>query len=104
MAAASSRDGRRCFSRLPLAAQDLADTDHELLREIARATGGRYAPGPSEPYAELGDTATAELPLWPWLAVLALLAFLSDIFVRRAPWLRHLEDSVEALPARVRAA
>ena len=83
---------------------DLADTDHELLREIARATGGRYAPGLTEPYAELGDSATAELALWPWLAVLALLSFLTDLFVRRAPWLRRLEGAVEPLPARVRAA
>ena len=74
------------------------------MREIARATGGRYAPGLTEPYAELGDSATAELSLWPWLAVLALIAFLADIFVRRAPWLRRLEGAVEPLPARSRAA
>ena len=82
----------------------LADTDHELLRGIARATGGRYAPAPAEPYAELGDRATAEAPLWPSLAMLALLSFLADIFVRRAPWLRRLEGAVEPLPARSRAA
>ena len=81
---------------------DMADTHLELLEEMARATGGRHAAGLTELYADLGDAATADVPLWPWLAVLALLAFLADIFVRRAPWLRRLEDSVEALPARAR--
>ena len=52
--------------------------------------------------SELGDAATADVPLWPWLAALALLTFLADILVRRAPWLRRLEDTVEALPARAR--
>ncbi len=52
-----------------------------LLRQLARETGGIYAP------ATFTDTRSApvESELWPWLAALALAAFLADVAVRRWP-------------------
>ncbi len=61
--------------------------NNELLRSIADKTGGEildsldqmagFSAGPAV-------EATLYLPLWPWLAILALLLYLLDIYLRKA--------------------
>lgn len=69
----------------------------ELLRALAEATGGKLAPSIAEVFAQSGDHSRVSRTLWPWLAVLAMLLYLLDIAVRRAPlawrWL-----GVDAVP------
>jgi hypothetical protein len=57
----------------------------ELLRALAEQTGGKLAPSIAEVFARNGDYSRASRTLWPWLALLALLLYLLDIAVRRAP-------------------
>ena len=72
--------------------------DIELLRTLAEETGGKLAPSIAEVFARNGDHSRVSRTLWPWLAALALLFYLLDIAVRRAPlaW-RWLGD--DATPA-----
>ena len=58
----------------------------ELLDEIAVQTGGKFLPDVDEIFDDYGETASVPTPLWPWLSALALISFLMDIAVRRAPW------------------
>jgi len=58
----------------------------ELLGEIATQTGGRFLPDVRDIFNDYGETASVPTPLWPWLSALALIGFLMDIAVRRAPW------------------
>lgn len=58
----------------------------ELLRTLAEQTGGKVAPAIADVFARQGDESRQSQPLWPWLALLGLLFYLGDIFVRRAPW------------------
>lgn len=62
--------------------------DVDLLRAIAQETGGKLAPSVPEIFAAQGDVGRARTPLWPWLAASALVFYLLDIAVRRAPWFR----------------
>ena len=57
----------------------------ELLRTLAEETGGKLAPSIAEVFAQNGDHSRVSRTLWPWLAALALLLYLLDIAVRRAP-------------------
>ena len=57
----------------------------ELLRALAEETGGKLAPSIAEVFAQNGDHSRVSRTLWPWLAALALLLYLLDIAVRRAP-------------------
>jgi len=59
--------------------------DHALLKAIAEQTGGRYSPEPKDVFASLGDRAPRPRALWPWAAALALLLYLADLALRRAP-------------------
>jgi hypothetical protein len=70
----------------------------ELLRVLAEETGGKLAPSIAEVFAQSGDHSRVSRPLWPWLAVLALLLYLLDIAVRRAPlaWRRLGADAAPA--------
>jgi secreted protein with Ig-like and vWFA domain len=61
-----------------------ANTD--LLGEIAAQTGGEFLPDVDQIFDDYGETASVPTPLWPWLAALALISFLMDIAIRRAPW------------------
>ena len=67
----------------------LRPPDEELLRALAKGTGGQFNPTPVE---LLNDSrhATTEWELWPWLLVLALFCWVADVAARRWP---------EALPA-----
>lgn len=57
-----------------------------LLAAIAEETGGRVGADTEAVFAAQGDRGQRSHPLWPWLAAAALLAFLLDIFLRRAPF------------------
>lgn len=63
--------------------------DQGFLQALARDTGGRYAPEPKDVFAAYGESATRPRALWPWFAGAALLAWLLDLLIRRAPWLRR---------------
>jgi hypothetical protein len=57
-----------------------------LLRTLSEQTGGIFAPKAEEIFRARGDTGLRTTPLWPYCAGFALLLFLLDILVRRAPW------------------
>ena len=57
-----------------------------LLSEISENTGGKLLPDNAEIFADYGESASVPTPLWPVLAALALIGFLLDIAMRRAPW------------------
>lgn len=59
--------------------------DHALLKAIAEQTGGRYSPEPKDVFASLGDRVSQPRALWPLAAALALLLYLADLALRRAP-------------------
>jgi Ca-activated chloride channel family protein len=69
-------------------------TDEQLLREIANASQGRYAPSAAEIFDDDGRTATQPTPLWPHLLTAALLLFVVDVALRR------IDFSLPLLPAR----
>lgn len=58
----------------------------ELLSLISTQTGGLFLPDVEDIFDDYGESALVPTPLWPWLAGLALLGYLLDIAVRRAPW------------------
>ena len=58
----------------------------ELLIAVAEQTGGKVLPEPEEIFEDYGESASVPTPLWPFFAALALLAYLLDIAMRRAPW------------------
>jgi hypothetical protein len=59
--------------------------NNALLRLLSEQTGGVFAPKGDEIFSQRGDGGIATRPLWPWLALAALFAFLLDILVRRVP-------------------
>jgi len=65
----------------------------ELLHALADKTGGKLAPSVAEIFAAQGDRGTTTRLLWPWLAAFALVLYLCDLAVRRAPWVRRWLDA-----------
>jgi hypothetical protein len=59
--------------------------DNALLRTLSEQTGGVFAPERDEIFAPRGDGGLVPKPLWSWLAAAALMVFLLDTLVRRAP-------------------
>jgi Mg-chelatase subunit ChlD len=59
--------------------------NNALLRALSEQTGGVFAPKADEIFAQRGDGGIATRPLWQWFAAAALVLFLLDILVRRAP-------------------
>lgn len=57
-----------------------------LLRTLSEQTGGVFAPKVDEIFAPRDDVGFTVTRLWPHCAGAALLLFLLDILVRRAPW------------------
>ncbi len=57
-----------------------------LLRTLSEQTGGVLAPRAEEVFRPRGDGGFSATPLWPYCTGVALLLFLLDILVRRAPW------------------
>ena len=64
----------------------------ELLRTLAEATGGRLAPQTAQVFDPGSDRGSKRQGLWPWFAAAALVVYLLDIAVRRAPWFRRWFD------------
>jgi uncharacterized membrane protein len=60
--------------------------NNALLSEISEQTGGSFLPDVEEIFDDYGETASVPTALWPWLSALALIGFMLDIAVRRAPW------------------
>jgi hypothetical protein len=61
----------------------LRPTNEELLKSLARVSGGKYNPQPEEVFAATERTAARATPLWPYLVTLAALIFLLDVALRR---------------------
>lgn len=71
----------------------LKGTNTELLKKIAKATGGLYDPSPEElgRYChENKEAATSwkTRPLWPWLLAVVICLFVFDVFLRRVDFVR----------------
>jgi uncharacterized membrane protein len=66
----------------------------ELLRALAEATGGKLAPETAHIFDPGSDRGRTRQALWPLFAAAALVAYLLDIAVRRAPWLRRWFEPV----------
>ena len=73
----------------------LRPTNEPLLRAVAAAGGGAFAPDPAAVFAPDGRTAREPEPLWPPLLALALALWLPDVALRRV--------DVAALWSRVRS-
>ncbi len=81
----ASAGSRRLFYSYPDEYR-LLPANLPLLRTLSEQTGGSLAPGEDEIFQPRGDSGFRSTPLWPYLAAAALLFFLLDILVRRAPW------------------
>jgi Ca-activated chloride channel homolog len=60
--------------------------DVGMLKALSERTGGKFAPQPDEIFARSSDGGMLATALWPLLAGAALLLFIVEIVVRRAPW------------------
>jgi len=56
-----------------------------LLREISEQTGGAFAAKAQDIFADYDDAQLVPRSIWYWFVAAALLLFLADILVRRAP-------------------
>jgi Ca-activated chloride channel homolog len=61
----------------------LKPTNEELLRAVARVSGGMFNPTPEEVFRAPERTKPRATPLWPFLVVAAALIFLADVALRR---------------------
>ncbi|HKQ26782.1 MAG TPA: VWA domain-containing protein [Burkholderiales bacterium] len=77
--------GRRLFYSYPDEYR-LLPANLPLLRTLSEQTGGVFAPRAEEIFTPRGDGGVETTALWPYCAGAALLLFLLDILVRRAPW------------------
>ena len=57
-----------------------------LLTTISDQTGGKVGPSIEEVFNTQGDLGKRTSPLWPWLALAALLVYLIDVLLRRLPY------------------
>ena len=60
--------------------------NNAMLRSLSEKTGGVFAPRAEDVFADHGDGGLAPKPLWHWFVIAALILYLFDILVRRAPW------------------
>jgi uncharacterized membrane protein len=60
--------------------------DVAMLKALSEGTGGRFAAKAEEIFAPSSDGGMTATPLWAAFAGAALLVFLLEIVVRRAPW------------------
>lgn len=54
-----------------------------LLRAVSTETKGRFQPKAEDIFDPAGETTALPIPLWPYLAAVALLLYLTDVFLRR---------------------
>ena len=57
--------------------------DNELLGELAASTGGVFDPDASRIFATDNESIVRPTPMWPYLAVVALLLYFADLLLRR---------------------
>jgi uncharacterized membrane protein/uncharacterized protein YegL len=57
--------------------------DRDLLAEISRVTGGRFDPAAGQVFDTGEETTHRSVPLWPYLASIALILYLADLLLRR---------------------
>jgi Ca-activated chloride channel homolog len=57
--------------------------DFQKLRSISKETGGVYQPSGPEIFDPTGEKVSVHTRLWPWLASLALVLYVADVFLRR---------------------
>ena len=55
----------------------------EFLRAISTETGGKFQPTAADIFDPHGESVDVPTPLWPYLATLALLLYVADVFLRR---------------------
>ena len=67
----------------------LRPVNEDLLRSLARVSGGQFRPEPEAVFADLGRTAPRTTPLWPYLVMAALGLFLADVALRRIDFNRR---------------
>jgi hypothetical protein len=66
--------------------------DLDLLEAVAQQTGGKVGANVAEIFDPQEDRGVSRKPLWPWLAGAALVLYLLDLFMRRAPLVRRAFD------------
>ena len=66
--------------------------DLDLLEAIAQQTGGKVGASVAEIFDPQEDRGVSRKPLWPWLAAAALVLYLLDLLMRRAPLVRRAFD------------
>lgn len=66
-----------------------APPNEGLLRDIAENTGGTYSPSAEDIAADRGETTEVRHHVWPYLALVALLAYLGDLLLRRVRLFDH---------------
>jgi uncharacterized membrane protein/Mg-chelatase subunit ChlD len=55
----------------------------DALRTLSSETGGKFQPSAEDIFNSNGESTAIPTPLWPWLAVIALLMYVADVFLRR---------------------
>ena len=61
----------------------LHEPNVDLLRAISDETKGKFQPAALDIFATNGETTILAMPLWPYLAMIALVLYFADIFLRR---------------------
>jgi hypothetical protein len=90
-AAARQSGLRRLYFQFPDEYRSMAPNT-EALRVLAEQTGGKLVPKTDEIFAVGDDSGRSRRALWPALAAAALVVYLLDIAVRRAPRIRRWLD------------
>ena len=67
----------------------LHEPNVDLLRAISDETKGKFQPAAQDIFATNGETAILAMPLWPYLAMIALVLYFADIFLRRVRFERR---------------
>jgi len=75
--------------------------DVDLLGEVSSVTGGKFQPTTADIFSTGGETVVRRVPLWPYLALVALLLYLTDLLLRRIRLFEGAQPAtVRAVPAR----
>jgi hypothetical protein len=55
----------------------------DLLRAISSETNGRFQPSVQDIFDPHGEVTAVPTALWPYLAAMALVLYIADVFLRR---------------------